>query len=225
MSLAELFYAKNSAKQSRPVRRVCHRWHSVLPRRRPVLFEPLELRLLLSVTPTILPNLDPDPPVPLVASLEETGLAPPSPATLADLDLLAERTKEWPGNLRELSRTLTRLFHSDTAGPIIAMARQHAPGLRGANGHTGHPGSFRSGTDARALASVYAAFGPAPTNDIGETLQVDGNLAPVALPNVYLSREDTPLTVTAAQGVLANDGIPIATRWPPGSSVPPPMAR
>ena len=51
MSLAQLFYAKNHAKQVRRVPTRRPRRHRVLPRRSPLLFEPLEPRLLLSSSP------------------------------------------------------------------------------------------------------------------------------------------------------------------------------
>ena len=51
MSLAQLFYAKNTAKQCRRVQARRPRRHPVLPRRRKLLFERLEPRLLLAADP------------------------------------------------------------------------------------------------------------------------------------------------------------------------------
>jgi parallel beta-helix repeat protein len=50
MSLAELFYARNQARHPQRLKRMKPRRHTVSPRRRTLLFEPLEPRLLLSTT-------------------------------------------------------------------------------------------------------------------------------------------------------------------------------
>lgn len=59
MSLAKLFYAKNRTRQGDRAQASRQRRHKRLPGRRPMLFEPLEPRLLLSMTPAeaMLPEL------------------------------------------------------------------------------------------------------------------------------------------------------------------------
>src|SRR5574341_524589 len=75
MSLAQLFYAKNHARQGRPGLRPRRRRHPVLPRRCPLLFEPLEPRFLLSADPRLLPVavLDPIASLHNPAALEMTA--------------------------------------------------------------------------------------------------------------------------------------------------------
>src|SRR5574342_184523 len=78
MSLAQLFYAKNQAKQRRP---------RAAPPRRKILFEPMEPRLLLSVSPAILAptdlTLDAAPADPALAQEQTTAAAPTAPITQA----------------------------------------------------------------------------------------------------------------------------------------------
>jgi hypothetical protein len=79
MSLAQLFYAKNAARQERkaPPRRPRRR--KLLRRRRPLLFEPLEPRLLLDAIPALIPR---DPLASLIAEQTVAG----DVATGAEID-------------------------------------------------------------------------------------------------------------------------------------------